>query len=469
MASLSLLGFWLFSLTQATPELHSTDHLRMFALQGDSVTLPCGIPSIKSCSSINWLMEERFGFVSEVVKAGRVIAPSGHRHRLLKDCSLEITHLDLNDTWFYSCQSGSLNSNVSLQLLEISESKSSKDLIELHCFLNTFKGSICSKNDGTHIKWSAEDDTPINGSRFRVENECFSKLFITKKPTDHHRKWKCHLTQKDEVKATTSYTTTVEGGIEEVFAAVGESVSLTCSTTSLLGPRGTPVWAMWGKPLKEQSQTKAFNVNKDSKLLIGEVSSVHAGDYECSESAGERSIVLNTVRLHTLDVIAEPGPGEQNLTLTCLLTCAKQCESDFTLTWSGSDQKGRQSELMSVNNTLIKELRVPVRSTRSDELTCSVHREGARVASKKWGSVHSLQTSAWVGLLISLLVCAVAGGLCTYIHKRKHNRDAETDEASIGMTHVYDVIQEVNNEELQEQGPVNRETTALYDLLQAVN
>lgn len=87
---------------------------------------------------------------------------------------------------------------------------------------------------------------------------------------------------------------------------------------------------------------------------------------------------------------AESGPGEHDLTLTCVLTCAKECENDFSLTWSGSDQKGWQSELLRVNNTVIMKLQLQVQSTRSDEITCTAHREGARVASKKWRSVNRM-------------------------------------------------------------------------------
>ena len=90
----------------------------MIALQGDGVTLPCGIPSITSCSSVNWNMVGDFGSVTEVVKAGRVVAPNTLRLGLLKDCSLEIHHLVLDDAQLYSCDSGALNSSVSLRILE---------------------------------------------------------------------------------------------------------------------------------------------------------------------------------------------------------------------------------------------------------------------------------------------------------------------------------------------------------------
>lgn len=87
----------------------------MFAILGDSITLPCAIPSIRFCSSINWNRTEEFQSVAEVVKAGRVKSP---RHVLLKDCSLRINHLVLDDARLYICDSGTLNSSVSLQILE---------------------------------------------------------------------------------------------------------------------------------------------------------------------------------------------------------------------------------------------------------------------------------------------------------------------------------------------------------------
>lgn len=98
--------------------------------------------------------------------------------------------------------------------LTVTESLPHKaDIIELQCVLNTFKGYVPCNNREILIKWSAEDDTPISGDRFTFENssDCFSKLIIKEKQTDHHRKWKCHLTQNGEIKATIVYTTTVTG------------------------------------------------------------------------------------------------------------------------------------------------------------------------------------------------------------------------------------------------------------------
>ncbi|XP_068995811.1 uncharacterized protein [Embiotoca jacksoni] len=461
MGSFSLLGLCLLSLTKAAGGLQSTDQLLMFATEGDSITLPCGIPSITSCSSVNWNMSGHFGLPTEMVKAGKVTVPNGHRHVLLKDCSLEITHLVLNDAQLYSCHSETLNSNVSLQFLQLSRSSTAaEDMMELHCSLNTFKGHIgCTNSRGIHIKWSAEDDTSLNGNRFTFTNPsaCFSKLIIRKKLTDHRRKWKCKISQDDVFKATTSYTTTVKDGLEEVFSVVGESVSLPCNNTSPLDLRGSTEWAMHDK-------TKHFHVTKESSLVIDKVRALHAGDYQCSESMGQQK-VLNRVRLHTLDITADSG-GD-HLTLTCVLSCAKGCEEDFNLTWSGSNHEDWQSTLMAVNNTLIKKVFLP---TRSDEITCSVRREGALMASKKWRSVNPLQTPAWLGLPLGLLMCLGAGGLYICM-KRKHNKDAANEQSSMGMTHVYEMVQDVNNEEPQRQ--LKREAAptveSFYDLLQVVN
>lgn len=98
----------------------STDHLVKFALLGDSITLPCAkhAPSVRLCSSVNWNMAEQFQSVTEVVKAGRVTSPDRHRLVLLNDCSLQINHLMLNDARLYTCDSGTRNSSVSLQILE---------------------------------------------------------------------------------------------------------------------------------------------------------------------------------------------------------------------------------------------------------------------------------------------------------------------------------------------------------------
>lgn len=87
-------------------------------------------------------------------------------------------------------------------------------------------------------------------------------------------------------------------------------------------------------------------------------------------------------------VTSEGEPGGDNLTLTCVLTCTRECEKDFSLTWSGSGKNSWQSGLMNVNNTLRNKLVLPALSVASDELSCLVLREGDVMASKKWRTVN---------------------------------------------------------------------------------
>ncbi|XP_063735102.1 uncharacterized protein LOC134861651 isoform X2 [Eleginops maclovinus] len=473
MATFSWISVCLLSLTQAAAGFQSFDNVVMFALLEDSITLPCGIPSIKHCSSVNWNMAGEFHAVTEVVKAGRVTAPNTLRVALLKDCSLKIDHLVLDDAQLYFCDNGVLNSSVSLQILKIVEKPNpAENTIELQCFLNMYRGYVACNNKGIQIKWITDDNTSLNGDRytFKYPSECFSKLIITKKRTDHHRNWKCQLTLNDMVKATITYTTTLKDGIEEVFTAVSESVSLSCRNTSSLSVGGSVKWAVGERTLADDIlpyQTEALHLNKDSSLVITKVRALNAGDYQCSESKDEQK-VLNKIRLHTLDVTSELVPGGDNLTLTCVLTCAKECGKDFNLLWSGESW---QSGLIHVNNTLIKKLFLPVFSV-TDEFTCSMQREGEVMVSKKWRSTGPLHTPAWVAVPLILLMCLLTVGLFMYM-KRKQDKNTENEQSSIGMSHVYEVIQDENIDGLHQQTPIGRgvvtTTDSFYDLLQAVN
>ncbi|KAL3060389.1 hypothetical protein OYC64_014864 [Pagothenia borchgrevinki] len=69
-------------------------------------------------------------------------------------------------------------------------------------------------------------------------------------------------------------------------------------------------------------------------------------------------------------------------------------------------------------------------------------------------------------------MCISAIGLYMYM-KRKHNTNTENEQPSIGMTHIYEVIQEKHIEgphqhRHTERGAVTT-TDSFYDLLQAVN
>lgn len=90
-------------------------------------------------------------------------------------------------------------------------------------------------------------------------------------------------------------------------------------------------------------------------------------------------------------VIAESG--DDDLTLTCVLTCARECDSNSSLAWRGGGTDGRQNTSVSVNGTLRNRLVLPVSSAPADDLTCVVLSDGIVVASKKWHAVNSEYTT----------------------------------------------------------------------------
>lgn len=86
-------------------------------------------------------------------------------------------------------------------------------------------------------------------------------------------------------------------GVEEVFAAVGESVSLSCRRNSSVIKERKVKWTennhrLTDDVVSQNAQTKA--------LRVTEVSALHAGEYQCLDfSRPER--VINNIWLYTLD------------------------------------------------------------------------------------------------------------------------------------------------------------------------
>lgn len=98
--------------------------------------------------------------------------------------------------------------------IPVTESPTPPDgTIELQCYLNIFPGHRQCFNRSIHIQWKTEHDTLSTRKRIRIENpsECFSKLFISTKLTDHRRKWRCCVYQNETLKASITHTTTVRG------------------------------------------------------------------------------------------------------------------------------------------------------------------------------------------------------------------------------------------------------------------
>lgn len=75
--------------------------------------------------------------------------------------------------------------------------------------------------------------------------------------------------------------------------------------------------------------------------------------------------------------------------MTCVLTCARECESDTSLSWRGGGAGGRQNTSVSADGTLRNRLLLPASSAPADGLTCVVLSGGVVMASEAWRRVSS--------------------------------------------------------------------------------
>lgn len=141
-------------------------------------------------------------------------------------------------------------------------------------------------------------------------------------------------------------------GIEEVFAAVGESVSFPCSHTSSLGVGGNVRWDVAGRALSDdmspdKGQTGASDVSKgSSSLVISKVSALHAGDYQCSESTGQQ-MVFNKIRLHTVDGECENCKVPKQSMNCAAFTFSVSCYSTISRLSTQLLQSVSQAEIIS--------------------------------------------------------------------------------------------------------------------------
>ncbi|KAI1897281.1 hypothetical protein AGOR_G00081700 [Albula goreensis] len=127
-------------------------------------------------------------------------------------------------TWQYQYGSAAQHGGdapVRLSVLSISPSSPVTELksgstVTLHCLLYTPEGpGQCKKDSAKTIKlsWMDKSDTPLNKSRFKIENwpPCNSTLTVKLQQKGNNRKWRCQLTEGSDVKISHSFTTILSG------------------------------------------------------------------------------------------------------------------------------------------------------------------------------------------------------------------------------------------------------------------
>ena len=85
---------------------------------GDSVALPCLLPSAGPCSERHWNMSNGRGSSMEVARAGVVTAACSPALRLGADCSLHIDRLKQDSAQTYVCGDGRSSASLSLEILQ---------------------------------------------------------------------------------------------------------------------------------------------------------------------------------------------------------------------------------------------------------------------------------------------------------------------------------------------------------------
>ncbi|KAG7469606.1 hypothetical protein MATL_G00130700 [Megalops atlanticus] len=410
----------------------------VFSSVGDNVALPCGTNVHRSCSAIAWKLKERFDFFLDVVQSGKVIASDLERTTRLRvgqDCTLHISNLRTEDGGQYICEDEAANATTNLQLLIITVTPSAPlnthTSASLHCYLTTAIGYVWCNHSGVSVHWVSEMGTKLQGDRYNIsrKSSCYSVLTLTLQRTDHKRHWKCQLTEGTDMKATYSYITTLTDGVEEMFAAVGGSVTLPCSDCASPGMGGRLVWTLGGGALFSQSPDgdvteldsrglPGFTMNPDSSLTIKAASTAHSGYYQCIHVNGSGfNSTHRRILLYLLEVTADhTGDSQQNFnyTLTCSLTCADGCDKDLNLMWSrsaGGHQQG--GAIVQRNNTLISQLFVPELQA-SETVACIVLREGLEKARQEWPIQHvphAVTIAVFCVLLLVLAFCAVGVGM----------------------------------------------------------
>ena len=85
---------------------------------GDSVTLPCLLPSAGPCSERHWNISTGPVFHTEVARAGVVTAAHRPTLRLGAGCSLHIDRLEQDSARTYVCGDGRSSTSLSLEILQ---------------------------------------------------------------------------------------------------------------------------------------------------------------------------------------------------------------------------------------------------------------------------------------------------------------------------------------------------------------
>nr|AVP43407.1 diverse immunoglobulin domain-containing protein DICP-A+-1 [Carassius gibelio] len=221
---LCLLG--LIALSSLLTGVSGEDDVHVFIRSGEDVRLPCNNAlhdalhdALPRCKSTTWIYIRHSAAV-ELIGLG-IIKKDTERHERLSlgsDCSLNIRNISTEDYGSYICQQWTYedgpplrpDAGVYLHVLHVSSSQtqiSSGLSVSLSCRLYSYPRVSCDESissEGIHLFWV--NQAGVKQTRSSSSDPCIISLTTTLLNEDHNREWRCDVTQKDQLKASVTFT-----------------------------------------------------------------------------------------------------------------------------------------------------------------------------------------------------------------------------------------------------------------------
>nr|AVP43431.1 diverse immunoglobulin domain-containing protein DICP-H-6 [Carassius gibelio] len=221
---LCLLG--LIALPSLLTGVSGEDHVHVFISSGEDVRLPCNNAlhdALPGCKSTTWSYNRHSAAV-ELITLG-IKKKDTERHERLSlgsDCSLNIRNISTEDYGSYICQQWTGESGprlrpdarVDLHVLHASQTQISSGLsVTLSCRLYLYPRVSCDEwisSGEIHLFWVNQTGIKLTKDskyqRSSSSDPCIISLNTTLLNEDRSREWRCEVTQKDQVKASVSFT-----------------------------------------------------------------------------------------------------------------------------------------------------------------------------------------------------------------------------------------------------------------------
>ncbi|XP_051722809.1 uncharacterized protein LOC127497990 [Ctenopharyngodon idella] len=196
----------------------------VFSSSGENVRLPCN-NALPDCTSTTWNYN-RHSEAAELIAGGIKKNDIKRRERLSvgSDCSLNIEKVTQEDYGLYTCQQyvngqkQRTDAPVYLHFLHVSSSSSQTEIrpgssVTLSCQLYSYDRYPCDtlvRTDGIQLMWVNQAGVSVmTDSRYQISfssTHCISTLTTTLLNEDLNREWRCQVTQRNQPKASATYT-----------------------------------------------------------------------------------------------------------------------------------------------------------------------------------------------------------------------------------------------------------------------